>query len=130
MSLDEKSILGEIQKSIVNSDVLLEQYSRFNKFDLIEPEWSYETVDLGELVHEIVRVDFEDMQARIINEATAGRFCVEANKQLVEKGLSRLLGTAIKRTPGDESISVRLKDSGDEIFVRIEFIWRVRAPRF
>lgn len=114
-----KQLAGDIQKSALNFERLLEEYAKFYQLQLTEPSWKYASIDLCELIQETIEKQFASAASRLVLESAAYSCCIEMDKVFVEQVITRLLNLTIRHAPADETIILGLVAHENEVHFSI-----------
>ena len=119
--VEEKQLLEDLQKGATNFRLLLEHYAKFYNLNITEPAWTYEAIDLRELIEETIRKQFDWPKLHVHFEAMSPSLNIEVNRSLIEQTLVWLLESAIQHTPELERIAVAVRELDQQIQLSVEF---------
>lgn len=103
--------------------ILVDKVLKMSQFEKTEPELKIETLDLKELIQEILnsmKLQFEKFAAQVSFDFTGNHFFIEGDKIHLTSVIYNLLDNALKYSPSQPEISVALANSEDQISMSVK----------
>jgi signal transduction histidine kinase len=103
--------------------MLVDKVLKMSQFEKAEPELKIETLDLKELVREILnsmKLQFEKFRAQVDFEFSNGNFYIEGDKIHLTSVIYNLLDNALKYSPLNPNIQVNLNESDSQISMSVK----------
>jgi len=118
----KQQYLATAHKHSLRLNALIAELFELAKLDSGTMELNIETFSLMELVHDSVQ-EFELLSAqkniKLSVEAANENCYVCADIALIQRVLQNLLGNALEHTPADQSITIRIKDSAENVLIEV-----------
>lgn len=113
----------DISKSELNRlSLLVDKVLRMSLFEKTAPVLHLETIDFQAIVNEVLasmRLQFEHQGARVSFEAPGEHFMLKGDRMHLTSVVYNLLDNALKYSPGQPVIAVRLFSEGNEIKLEV-----------
>lgn len=103
--------------------ILVDKVLKMSQFEKTEPELKIETLDLKELVGEILnsmKLQFEKFRAQVNFETSNGNFFIEGDRIHLTSVIYNLLDNALKYSPLTPKIQVILNQFDDQISMSVK----------
>jgi two-component system, OmpR family, sensor kinase len=121
---DERAAAIErLERGVHRSNRLVQQLLTLARQDPQAPDAAIEDVDIGQLAHELA-TDYEPQAAlerqSLRLESAAEPVLVRGEREALRVMLSNLIDNALRYTPADGSVAVRISRAGDEALIEVE----------
>ena len=114
--------LGEIRTHVAVLSDLVDDLFELSRIEAGDISWTMRQVELGDLIGDTVaamRAPAEARGVKIAAELPAGEVVAQANAEKVQRVLFNLIQNAIRHTPADGSVTVRVRNDGGGVEVEV-----------
>jgi signal transduction histidine kinase len=115
--------LGEIRTHVAVLSDLIDDLFELSRIEAGDISWTLGQVELRELIDETVaamRAPAAERGVRVSADLPAGALLAQANAEKLQRVLFNLIQNAIRHTPADGSVTVRVRAMGDEVEVEVD----------